>query len=403
MTTSDLNVSYHDLNSLNELRATAKTDQEQAIRQAARQFESVFMGMLLSSMRKANASFEDDNPMNSQTTGFYRDMYDSQLSTELSKSGSLGLADLMVQQLAPQYSKTDALKSLHKTQLHPDSSVHKLPVKDGGKVLPTPQHKIMKLDAEHLVYAKKAAAPTTPLQALGNEQLTTSSNVVSASVQQLGSEHVWAAKNSRPLAVASAGGADTTNVSNVPAALPAPDAAAAALRIDGSSSQQEFIRTVLPAAQQAAAVLGLEPVALIAQAALETGWGTKQLIDQQGKSGFNLFGIKAQTGWQGDSAQAETIEYRQGVAKKESATFRLYQNVEQSMQDYVRFIQQNPRYQAALTVTAEPAAYFRQLQAAGYATDPNYARKVVAVMQSPILQQLRTQLLSQGAQGVNNG
>lgn len=399
MTTSDLNVSYHDLNSLNELRATAKTDQEQAIRQAARQFESVFMGMLLSSMRKANASFEDDNPMNSQTTGFYRDMYDSQLSTELSKSGSLGLADLMVQQLAPQYNKTDALKSLHKTQLHPDSSVHKLPVKDGGKVLPTPQHKIMKLDAEHLVYAKKAAAPTTSMQALGDEQLTTSSNEASASVQQLGSEHVWAAKNSRPLAVASAGGADTTNVSDVPAA----DAAATELRIDGSSSQREFIRTVLPAAQQAAAVLGLEPVALIAQAALETGWGTKQLIDQQGKSGFNLFGIKAQTGWQGDSAQAETIEYRQGVAQKESATFRLYQNVEQSMQDYVRFIQQNPRYQAALTVTAEPAAYFRQLQAAGYATDPNYARKVVAVMQSPILQQLRTQLLSQGAQGVNNG
>ena len=101
MSTTDVNASYHDLSSLHQLRANAKTDETTAIKQAAQQFESVFMGMLMQSMRKANASFEADNPLNSQATEFFRDMHDSQMSAELSKKGALGLADLMVQQLAP--------------------------------------------------------------------------------------------------------------------------------------------------------------------------------------------------------------------------------------------------------------------------------------------------------------
>ncbi len=392
MTTSDLNISYHDLNSLNELRATAKTNQEEGIRQAARQFESVFMGMLLSSMRKANANFEDDSPMNSQTTGFYRDMYDSQLSTELSKSGSLGLAELMVKQLAPQYHKADDLtKSLRKHQLHPTSDAYALPVAGKGKALPASTHdtKVMKLDIEHVVHAKhqhvKASVTQDDAQQLPAEQFKHVKVQATASTQYLAAEQVVAAKNSQQQRQASPISAD----------IQIQESESLQLTLDGSASQQQFIRSMLPAAQKAAAVLGLEPVALIAQAALETGWGTKQLADGNGRAAFNLFGIKAQGDWRGDAASAETIEYRQGVAQKEQAKFRVYANVEQSVQDYVQFIQQNPRYQGALAVTAEPNAYFRQLQAAGYATDPNYARKVVAVMQSPILQQLRSQLASQ--------
>lgn len=392
MTTSDLNISYHDLNSLNELRATAKTNQEEGIRQAARQFESVFMGMLLSSMRKANANFEDDNPMNSQTTGFYRDMYDSQLSTELSKSGSLGLAELMVKQLAPQYHKADDLNaSLHKHKLHPKSEAYALPVAGKGKALPASTHdtKVMKLDIEHVVHAKQQHVQARRFeegaQQLPAEQLQQVKGQATESTQFLAAEQVVAAKNSQQQRQATPMSAD----------IQTKESESLQLSLDGSASQQQFIRSMLPAAQKAAAVLGLEPVALIAQAALETGWGTKQLADGNGRTAFNLFGIKAQGDWRGDAATAETIEYRQGVAQKEQAKFRVYANVEQSVQDYVQFIQQNPRYQGALAVTAEPQAYFRQLQAAGYATDPNYARKVVAVMQSPILQQLRSQLASQ--------
>lgn len=393
MTTSDLNISYHDLNSLNELRATAKTNQEEGIRQAARQFESVFMGMLLSSMRKANANFEDDSPMNSQTTGFYRDMYDSQLSTELSKSGSLGLAELMVKQLAPQYHKADDLtSSLHKHQLHPASESYELPMTGKGKALPASSHdtKVMKLDTEHLVHTKKSHTQANLNQGISQqlpqEQIKQANVPSNATTQYLAAEQVVAVTHGDGQHKAKTARVDS-QVHEAPSSL--------TLNLEGSASQQQFIRSMLPAAQKAAAVLGLEPVALIAQAALETGWGTKQMADGSGRSAFNLFGIKAQGDWRGDAATAETIEYRQGVAQKEQARFRVYANVEQSVQDYVQFIQQNPRYQAALAVTDEPNAYFRQLQAAGYATDPNYARKVVAVMQSPILQQLRSQLVSQ--------
>ena len=93
METPGSNISYHDLSSLNELRSLAKKDEKEAVRQAAKQFEAVFMGMLLSSMRKANKAFEQDNPLNTNNSEFFRDMHDQQLSTELSKNGALGLAD----------------------------------------------------------------------------------------------------------------------------------------------------------------------------------------------------------------------------------------------------------------------------------------------------------------------
>lgn len=404
MGSQDLNVSYHDLNSLNELRSIAKTDQEQAIRQAAKQFESVFMGMLLSSMRKANANFEEDNPMNSQTTGFYRDMYDSQLSTELSKSGTLGLADLMVKQLAPQFnhqSGNNLSASLHKHALKAESSGMTLPQEHQGKALPSRERAVMKLDAEHLLYSKKTAAiaahehQLAPEQVIKPQSLPQTPAAASAS-QYLPAEQWVTAKNGRldvkPVGATADSKEKSTRAQQVE---PADAEPLATTELIGTASQQSFIKKLLPAAKNAAALLGLEPVALLAQAALETGWGSNLSTDSSNGSGFNLFGIKAQPGWQGATTQAQTMEFRQGVMQAEQATFRAYNNVEQSMQDYVEFISQNPRYKAALAVAAEPAAYFRQLQAAGYATDPNYARKVLAVMQSPILQQLRSQLASQ--------
>ncbi|HAT43028.1 MAG TPA: peptidoglycan hydrolase FlgJ [Rheinheimera sp.] len=403
MASPDLNVSYHDLNSLNELRSIAKTDQEQAIRQAAKQFESVFMGMLLSSMRKANANFEEDNPMNSQTTGFYRDMYDSQLSAELSKSGTLGLADLMVQQLAPQLNKrsnSDLSASLHKHSLKPEQTGMALPQEQQGKALPSKERSVTKLDTEHLLYSKKLhSQPTSPqVHQLAPEQVVKPQAVPlssTSSSQYLPAEQWVTAKNGRLHLKPVGAAADTQDKPRAAATTQLAAAESSAIgELSGSSSQQAFIKKLLPAAQKAAALLGLEPVALIAQAALETGWGSKLSADASSGSGFNLFGIKAQPGWQGATMQAQTMEYRQGVMQTEQATFRAYNNVEQSMQDYVEFIQQNPRYKNALAVTAEPAAYFRQLQAAGYATDPNYARKVMAVMQSPVLQQLKAQLQS---------
>ena len=155
------------------------------------------------------------------------------------------------------------------------------------------------------------------------------------------------------------------------------------------ASPEEFVRTLLPAARQSAKALGLDPLALVAQAALETGWGQRMIKTAAGSNSFNLFGIKANNGWQGNTAVVDTLEYRGGIAKKEQAKFRSYSSPEHSLQDYVAFIKHNPRYQDAVNASADAKAYFEQLQAAGYATDPAYAKKIMAVYQSPALQNAR--------------
>ena len=130
---------------------------------------------------------------------------------------------------------------------------------------------------------------------------------------------------------------------------------------------------------------------LMAQAALETGWGQRMIKTAQGENSFNLFGIKANNGWQGQTAVVDTLEYRGGVAKKEQAKFRAYDSPAHSLQDYVNFISSSSRYQDAVKVTTDAKAYFEQLQAAGYATDPAYAQKIMAVYQSPVMQQVRSE------------
>jgi len=95
-------------------------------------------------------------------------------------------------------------------------------------------------------------------------------------------------------------------------------------------------------------------------------------------------------------AVVDTLEYRQGVARQEKAKFRVYQDVQESLQDYVDFIRQQPRYQEALSVSHDTANYFQQLQAAGYATDPNYAQKILQVMNGSVLKEVRNLLKNSG-------
>ncbi|ABI56255.1 flagellar assembly peptidoglycan hydrolase FlgJ [Alkalilimnicola ehrlichii MLHE-1] len=146
-------------------------------------------------------------------------------------------------------------------------------------------------------------------------------------------------------------------------------------------SPAEFVEGLLPAARETAAELGVSPRALIAQAALETGWG-QHVIDrgEQGSS-HNLFNIKSH-GWAGDSVSVATLEYREGVAQREQASFRAYGGVAESFRDYADFLRRNPRYSEALAVGHDPSAFVHALQDAGYATDPRYAEKLERVMNS---------------------
>jgi peptidoglycan hydrolase FlgJ len=409
MNTPDVNVSYHDLSSLNELRATSKKDETGAIKQAAQQFESVFMGMLMQSMRKANAAFEDDNPLNSQATEFFRDMHDSQMSAELSKKGALGLADLMVQQLAPQHSDTKAAGQISPPSRFdiPKVKVLKLPGDQHQMLaLPVAQSGFRQLDPERIVapslkVEKQTETSSIVLPALSTEAASQSQQ---PKVQQLAAEVVFgltmtsANKHSSQFEVAQSVGTSKSIGLETPALKGISTVVNGVVQTSSSPTSIDtrdpvaFIQSLLPAAQKAAAHLGLEPLALIAQAALETGWGQRMFKTGTGQNSNNLFGIKAQANWQGQVAVVDTLEYRQGVAQKEKARFRAYDNPEQSLHDYVDLIQSNPRYQAALSVASDTKAYFQRLQAAGYATDPNYAQKILSVLEGSSFKEVRNLL-----------
>ncbi|MCC5824983.1 flagellar assembly peptidoglycan hydrolase FlgJ [Alkalimonas sp.] len=306
-------LSYHDINSLQQIRQSAGQDEKQGLRQAAEQFEAIFMNMLLKSMREANAHFEAEGMMHSETTRFYRDMHDNQLASDLSQSGSLGLADLIVQQLDP----TAAVSSAR-------------PPIPGDLLMPQP--------------------------------------IQRQSQQQRPRIEVTAAQEQEALSAKAVKKPSSWQV----------------------ASPAEFVERLLPAAREAASALGLDPLALVAQAALETGWGQHMIRTANGENSYNLFGIKASRGWQGDTAVVDTLEYRQGVAQKEKAKFRAYASPEQSLQDYVQFIRGSARYQDAVKVASDSVAYFHQLQAAGYATDPNYAEKIKSVLSSPTIRAFRS-------------
>lgn len=146
------------------------------------------------------------------------------------------------------------------------------------------------------------------------------------------------------------------------------------------ASVEEFISTLMPIAEEVASKIGLAPQAMIAQAAVETGWGQFMIHNAQGKNSHNLFGIKAGGNWQGDKTAIDTLEYREGIANQQKASFRSYDSFAHSLEDYVSFVRDNPRYRQALDKVSDPQQYFEAIQKAGYATDPNYANKVMSVL-----------------------
>lgn len=145
-----------------------------------------------------------------------------------------------------------------------------------------------------------------------------------------------------------------------------------------AEQRAKFLEDIRPHAEAAARELGVDPRGIIAQAALETGWGTSQPTDASGKS-HNLFGIKAGASWRGASVESETQEYVAGVPGRENARFRAYGSLAESVGDYVRLLRDNPRYAAALNTGTDVRAFATALQKGGYATDPEYANKLTAV------------------------
>jgi flagellar protein FlgJ len=147
----------------------------------------------------------------------------------------------------------------------------------------------------------------------------------------------------------------------------------------------EFVQQVLPTIREAAATLGVNPLGLLAQAALETGWGQRMPRTAEGNSSLNLFGVKAGSEWSGARAVADTVEISGGVAKQSRAAFRAYGSVEESVGDFARLLASSPRYREAITTGGDARAYVQSIAKAGYATDPEYANKLNEVLDSGTL------------------
>ncbi|CEG56613.1 flagellar assembly peptidoglycan hydrolase FlgJ [Legionella fallonii] len=167
--------------------------------------------------------------------------------------------------------------------------------------------------------------------------------------------------------------------------LKQPLAANAPVNTSGNTSSGEaegidnFVKAIWPKAKEAASVIGLDPKILIAQAALETGWGKFVAKDSDGSSSNNLFNIKTGNNKDFESVAVKTTEYIADTPINKTESFRKYSSVEQSFNDYVSLIMNNERYQGAVANAGNPELFVNELHKAGYATDPKYSNKILAI------------------------
>jgi flagellar protein FlgJ len=146
------------------------------------------------------------------------------------------------------------------------------------------------------------------------------------------------------------------------------------------SAASNFVSQFMPYASNAAQALGVPPETLVAQAALESGWGKKQLTTADGSNSYNLFNLKAGSDWTGKTVTQDVSEYKNGHVVKSTEKFRAYDSYTDAFTDYANLIANNPRYSSALNQDA--SGYAAGLQQGGFATDPNYSSKIMNVINS---------------------
>ena len=363
---------YTDLNRLNQLKVGEGRDSEANIRKVAQEFESLFLGEMMKAMRAAGDVLADDNFMNTNESKTYRDMYDQQLSVTLSQGKGMGMADVLTRQLsqAPKPSTANPFTQEAVAPLTAAETPTAAPVINALQPHMNPVAVDRQRDDTALLNMRRLALPATAagrsLAGIGAAAQETLRNGLVQNPTDIRQD--WQAARSYP-----APRERSIDVAGV-------TATAADLNRKQFASPEEFVATMMPMAEQAAKTLGVDPRYLVAQAALETGWGKSIIPGGEGGSSHNLFGIKAH-GWGGASTKVTTSEFVQGVKVKEKADFRSYDSFEQSFNDYVSFLQSNGRYSQALQSTANPERFVGELQRAGYATDPNYAKKISQIAQ----------------------
>lgn len=156
--------------------------------------------------------------------------------------------------------------------------------------------------------------------------------------------------------------------------------------VNAPAGSNTFVQQMWPYAADVARKLGVPAQSVLAQAALESGWGQKTLKTESGADSYNLFNIKAGSNWNGSVVAKEVVEYRSGVAIKSTEKFRVYGSYEESFADYARLISGSPRYAGALNQDAQ--GFAAGLQQGGFATDPGYAGKIMRVLNNSAFRQI---------------
>jgi flagellar protein FlgJ len=152
-----------------------------------------------------------------------------------------------------------------------------------------------------------------------------------------------------------------------------------------SPTPAEFVSRVMPSIQRAADELGVDARGLLAQAALETGWGSRMPRAADGRPSHNLFGIKAGDEWSGPRAAADTVEFSNGVATTRRTAFRAYDSIDESVADFAKLLKNSPRYREVIASGGDAQAYVDSIGKSGYATDPQYANKLNKILDSGAL------------------
>jgi flagellar protein FlgJ len=310
---------------------TTTASEPARIQEVARQLEGQFAQMLIKCMR--DASFGDSLfPGENQT---FRDMYDQQLAKSMTQGKGLGLAPIIARQLGA-----------------PDPATPAVPT---GNALSAYRRLMPSAESDSI------------LDAIAGRGIASAPGASRPGIDAAAIPFTLETITVRPDACA--------EVETVASADPSRYA---------RNTPERFVSEIWDHAKQAGKELGVDPRALVAQAALETGWGRRVIKTGDGGSAHNLFGIKA-AGWKGERARSATHEYSNGVKRNETADFRAYASPAESFSDYVRLLKNNPRYQQALAAGKDIQGFARGLQKAGYATDPGYASKIASIAHGPTL------------------
>ncbi|MDP1558079.1 MAG: flagellar assembly peptidoglycan hydrolase FlgJ [Nitrosomonas sp.] len=322
-----------DTRSVDDLRLQAIQDPDNALKEVAKQFEALFVHMMLKTMRDATPK---NGMFDSQQTQFYTQMLDQQLAQSMSAKG-VGLADMMVQQLTR--SSIQPLQSDSTFSTHENMPGGNTPNSNPGTPISGQAG-----DISGSLWPTNQTNPNKPNQL---EQVISHRNEIQAIPQTTA--------NSRSI------------LSNAP---------------------KDFVSSVWSHAKIAEQTTGIPAHFMIAQAALESGWGKHEIKHADNSTSFNLFGIKAGKSWDGAVVKVLTTEYINGVPKKMVEEFRAYNSYAESFQDYANLLLNNPRYVNVLQ-SQDASVFANGLQRAGYATDPMYADKLIRIINSsPIKDQL---------------